>query len=703
MTDIDDYLELLYEDTKDKLRASALILQLARNPDNLEELYQNEILVGALARVLREDWKKSTDLTTNLIYVFFCFSSFTNFHGAILHFKIGALTMTILDHEMKKYGLWTEELEKKRRDHGESSLDFKSSDDKFGVLLKKQEQLFRVAIYLLFNIAENVDVEAKMQKKGIVSILCHCLCRKNYELQILVVSFLKKLSIFKESVADMHANDVVPLLLPILNVEERELVSISLRLLYNLTFHNDLRTSMLSSGLVPVLASLLGEDYQRFICLRILYQLSRDDKAKPTIAKSGCLPSLMESVLECREEACGLEPVAIVINLACDPTAAELLGEARGIRMMMKKAFMFHDPLVMKILRNLSEHSKLKPLFLDYLPELVQAVISLDESSGTQQDKKDLLSECRNRKEPMKASLFKPGPMDDFEGDSFLDEDFGDETDEGAGSNKGEDFALECLGLLANLTLEDLDFALVLSDLNLLSWLQSKLNRGLRHFEDDLLLEMIRLIGTACLDEKAALMIANCGIGATLINLLNCKLLTASTSPVETPAYLVDLMHDKNKEIRRICDATLSLISEQDEMWARRIQAERFKWHNSQWLEMIEVTDQQSARTPLGLRESGQDFCRAYYDSEEDSENLVMAATLLEDAAGWFPSTGNKPSLGGDKGALDSPLDYFGNLGMFYPGTTEDAGGISNTATQILRHSQGDQPDNEPSILRQEF
>lgn len=41
MTDLDDYLDLLYEDTTEQLRGSALILQLARNPDNLEELFQN--------------------------------------------------------------------------------------------------------------------------------------------------------------------------------------------------------------------------------------------------------------------------------------------------------------------------------------------------------------------------------------------------------------------------------------------------------------------------------------------------------------------------------------------------------------------------------------------------------------------------------------------------------------------------------------
>ena len=41
INDVDDYLELLYEDVPEKVRGSALLLQLARNPDNLQELFQN--------------------------------------------------------------------------------------------------------------------------------------------------------------------------------------------------------------------------------------------------------------------------------------------------------------------------------------------------------------------------------------------------------------------------------------------------------------------------------------------------------------------------------------------------------------------------------------------------------------------------------------------------------------------------------------
>lgn len=42
---IDDYVELLYDDIPEKIKGSALILQLARNPDNLIELARNGTFV----------------------------------------------------------------------------------------------------------------------------------------------------------------------------------------------------------------------------------------------------------------------------------------------------------------------------------------------------------------------------------------------------------------------------------------------------------------------------------------------------------------------------------------------------------------------------------------------------------------------------------------------------------------------------------
>lgn len=40
---------------------------------------------------------------------------------------------------------------------------------------------------------------------------------------------------------------------------------------------------------------------------------------------------------------------------------------------------------------------------------------------------------------------------------------------------------------------------------------------------------------------------------------------------VESPAYLIDLMHDKNPEIRKVCDYCLDIIALADADWASRI------------------------------------------------------------------------------------------------------------------------------------
>lgn len=65
-----------------------------------------ETLNGALARVLLEDWKRSPDLAINLTYIFFCYSCFSQFHDVITHFKIGALVLTAIEHELRKYDVW---------------------------------------------------------------------------------------------------------------------------------------------------------------------------------------------------------------------------------------------------------------------------------------------------------------------------------------------------------------------------------------------------------------------------------------------------------------------------------------------------------------------------------------------------------------------------------------------------------------------
>ncbi|XP_015261687.1 PREDICTED: kinesin-associated protein 3 [Gekko japonicus] len=505
INDMDEYIELLYEDIPDKVRGSALILQLARNPDNLEELLLNETALGALARVLREDWKQSVELATNIIYIFFCFSSFSQFHGLITHYKIGALCMNIIDHELKRHELWQEELTKKKKavdedpDNQTQKKEYEKTFKKYQGLVVKQEQLLRVALYLLLNLAEDTRTELKMRNKNIVHMLVKALDRENFELLILVVSFLKKLSIFMENKNDMVELDIIEKLVKMVPCEHEDLLNITLRLLLNLSFDTGLRNKMVQVGLLPKLTALLGNENYKQVAMCILYHISMDDRFKSMFAYTDCIPQLMKMLFECPEGRIDLELISFCINLAANKRNVQLVCEGNGLKMLMKRALKFKDPLLMKMIRNISQHDgPTKTLFI--------------------------VSTCSA--------------------------------------------------------------------------------------EDDLVLEVVIMIGTVSMDDSCAALLAKSGIIPALIELLNaqqeddefvCQIIYVFYQMVfhqatrdviiketQAPAYLIDLMHDKNAEIRKVCDNTLDIIAEYDEEWAKKIQSEKFRWHNSQWLEMVE-------------------------------------------------------------------------------------------------------------------
>jgi hypothetical protein len=78
MDNLDDYLDMLYqvsgksdnendEGLKTQIQGTAMILKLCKQVVNLEVLIQNGTLMGALTRVLQEEFKKSVELTYNIL------------------------------------------------------------------------------------------------------------------------------------------------------------------------------------------------------------------------------------------------------------------------------------------------------------------------------------------------------------------------------------------------------------------------------------------------------------------------------------------------------------------------------------------------------------------------------------------------------------------------------------------------------------
>ncbi|KAM3959024.1 kinesin associated protein 3 [Aphomia sociella] len=616
LNSVDDYVELLYDDIPEKIKGSALILQLARNPDNLLELARNEALLSALSRVLREEWKRSIELSTNIVYTFFCFSTYNEFHPVIIQYKIGSLCMDVIDYELKRYDQWKEKVEGKKplltpdkselpksripepkrrpksgtwavadvniqksrslvssyhedlcnaSDECLSKNDEEQMKRKLKTLSKRQEQLLRVAFYMLLNIADNVKVEEKMHKKDIVGLLIGAMERhSNMDLLILIVSFLQKLSIFVENKNSMASRGIVEKIAPLLDSPNADLVNVTLKLIFNLTFDTKLRNKMIKIGLLPKFIQFTSDDKHINLAMKILYHLSMDDRVKLMFTQSDCVKLLTDMLLlnvnsesfSSTGGAVGSTEVllALCVNLAwCERAAQQMAAEGR-LRELLARAFRYKNATLMKLARNLSHHTQNKYLFVEFVGDIAGAVTSGDVP---------------------------------------------------------EEFMIECIGTLSNIlhANNNIDVYAVVERYNLIPCIMKILDPVPR--SPALVLEGVVACGALCADERAAGALVRGGGGQALVALLHQRqadddhvlhtvyafrqllahpraadYLLART---EAAAYLIDLMQDKNAEIRKMCDSCLDVISQMQNEWATRIKVERFRCHNGQWLSVVET------------------------------------------------------------------------------------------------------------------
>ncbi len=61
-------------------------------------------------------------------------------------------------------------------------------------------------------------------------------------------------------------------------------------------------------------------------------------------------------ILECPSERVDIELIALCINLAANKRNAQLICEGNGLRLLMRRALKSKDPLLMKMIRNISQH-----------------------------------------------------------------------------------------------------------------------------------------------------------------------------------------------------------------------------------------------------------------------------------------------------------------------------------------------------------
>ena len=114
---LDAYLEMFYDESVEvKTQGAMSLLYLCFSHENMEYMLDHETLFGTVSRTLRDDYKKSIDLTLYLLNIFQAYSNFTQFHEFLSTNQIGDTTMKIIEHEIKRYVVRVKEFKTKSQE-----------------------------------------------------------------------------------------------------------------------------------------------------------------------------------------------------------------------------------------------------------------------------------------------------------------------------------------------------------------------------------------------------------------------------------------------------------------------------------------------------------------------------------------------------------------------------------------------------------
>ena len=534
--------------------------------------------MGVLSRLLREDRGKSPDLILNIAYIFFAFSIFSDFHPLVMQHQIGNYTMKIIEWEMGAF--------KFRNDEIKQADDRKKASKKLTKLTRKQEKLLTVCFHILLNFAEDVSVEKKMKKRHITSSLVTMLDRRSVDLQLLVITFLKKLSIFGENKNDMAKENVIPKLVKFTTTEQLPLLDAALRLMNNLAFDAQLRDKLAEHSIVPRLMDLLKRGVLVQTVLRLLYQISCSERALKTFRfVDGLIPFLLKTITGHREPSTKHTALALAINLATDATQAAELARGSQFKSLLQRALSSQDPILLKLVRNIAlTHAEARRHLAGCTDNQVVIARSTDDS----------------------------------------------------------DVLVEIIGSLASLTADEVDWQNLCTKYELTSNLNKFLVPGF--VEDDIVLEVIMLVGSIAGESECSQLISHSNLVRGLYTIFSeddddmlaqlCWTFYMLMRHEDTRNIILDqthvveklielLMPERHPLVSKMADTALDVVMEADEELAVPIKQRKFQVHNREWLAKIDQDDGGSGG------QGGHD--QYYYDDEvEDNPEDISAQMRMQ-------------------------------------------------------------------------
>lgn len=136
------------------------------------------------------------------------------------------------------------------------------------------------------------------------------------------------------------------------------------------------------NGYIPILVEILKTaPAHRAQILKILYQLSQDDKTKATFTYTECLPLVYQLIIHFPQPKVGYELIALAINLSTNSKNAAILSEGDHYEVLIKRAIKNEDFLLFKVIRNVAQFAstKVKPTLEKFHLDLINMAIQARE------------------------------------------------------------------------------------------------------------------------------------------------------------------------------------------------------------------------------------------------------------------------------------------------------------------------------------
>uniref|UniRef100_A0A7S2KAC1 Kinesin-associated protein 3 n=1 Tax=Zooxanthella nutricula TaxID=1333877 RepID=A0A7S2KAC1_9DINO len=546
-----------------KVNGAKRILRVCTDVGNLEAIADHDTLLGVLSRELKENAKRSFELSVAIACTFLCFSHFSQFHPVLMHHQCGNVIMKVFEYESDRYQVRKGDMERRKmrfQELGETATAedkrlLLKDEKKYRIQLSRQSKLIHVCLMALLNLAEEITTEKKMVNRKMPELLTQLLDRGQDDLLLAALGFMKKLSVFEDNKDLMSNPETLTRLVHLASHENVRIALLALRVLFNFSFDEALRSSLIESGIVKLLVDLLRNPPFRHIVLRLLYHFSMDDRCKSIMAyhRDGMI-MLLQLVVHFPEARVGKDLVALVVNLATHPRAAEVMVGSGMFQAVMQRVTKTRDPLLSKVIRHVTSH----PSALGQMMEVVDPKWT-----------KEFV---------MIASKFVDDP----------------------------DLLVELLGSLVNLTVEDANWG-DLCEAGLVETLTRLLVSGFS--EDDVVLECVMLVGNLANQHESAQYVGGSRLPGLLQQVLvdkqqdeeivvqllytfQCLMLYEDVrehvlQETHLPTVVMRFARHSNAQVLEQATRTLQMVAdhtgEGGSDWAEQVKAFRFEQHNSEW------------------------------------------------------------------------------------------------------------------------